>query len=199
MPHQPEAHCAFRVREDEKHWLFQAASVGLLSVTVDCVDLIPHEALVYDCVDRHSAYGGLMNPALVDAMELELAAKTDMTFATAASLAERLKSRAAGGGFIPNRANFERFFEASKPQPVPEDLQSIPHPIFGFVARCRPASKYGFVEAAAKARPDWQFVWIGNEKPGADLSALRNGGTYIFWGVSRTQIFRSIWHGLTCA
>ena len=61
-------------------------------VTVDCVDLIAHEALVYDCVDRHSAYGGLMNPALVDAMELELAAKTDMTFATAASLAERLKS-----------------------------------------------------------------------------------------------------------
>ena len=90
-------------------------------VTVDCVDLIAHEALVYDCVDRHSAYGGLMNPALVDAMELELAAKTDMTFATAASLAERLKSTQPEAEFIPNGANFERFFEASKPQLVPEE------------------------------------------------------------------------------
>ena len=152
-------------------------------VTVDCVDLIAHEALVYDCVDRHSAYGGLMNPALVDAMELELAAKTDMTFATAASLAERLKSAQPEAEFIPNGANFERFFEASKPQPVPEDLQSIPHPIFGFVGALQTCIEYGFVEAAAKARPDWQFVWIGNEKPGADLSALRAMKNVHFLGV----------------
>ena len=152
-------------------------------VTDDCVDLIAHEALVYDCVDRHSAYGGLMNPALVDAMELELAAKTDMTFATAASLAERLKSAQPEAEFIPNGANFERFFEASKPQPVPEDLQSIPHPIFGFVGALQTCIEYGFVEAAAKARPDWQFVWIGNEKPGADLSALRAMGNVHFLGV----------------
>lgn len=152
-------------------------------VTVDCVDLIAHEALVYDCVDRHSAYGGLMNPALVDAMELELAVKTDMTFATAASLAERLKSAQPEAEFIPNGANFERFFEASKPQPVPEDLQSIPHPIFGFVGALQTCIEYGFVEAAAKARPDWQFVWIGNEKPGADLSALRAMKNVHFLGV----------------
>ena len=124
-----------------------------------------------------------MNPALVDAMELELAAKTDMTFATAASLAERLKSAQPEAEFIPNGANFERFFEASKPQPVPEDLQSIPHPIFGFVGALQTCIEYGFVEAAAKARPDWQFVWIGNEKPGADLSALRAMGNVHFLGV----------------
>ena len=92
-------------------------------MTVDCVDLIPHSGLVYDCVDRHSAYGGLMNPALVDAMELELAAKTDMTFATAKSLAERLQKAQPEAKFIPNGANFERFFEATKPQPVPEDMK----------------------------------------------------------------------------
>ena len=30
-------------------------------VCADLVDYVPHSALVYDCVDRHSAYGGLMN------------------------------------------------------------------------------------------------------------------------------------------
>ena len=60
-------------------------------VTADLVDLVPHKGLVYDCVDRHSAYGGLMDPTLVDRMELELAGKTDRTFATADALAERLR------------------------------------------------------------------------------------------------------------
>ena len=37
-------------------------------VTVDCVDLIAHEALVYDCVDRHSAYGGLLGKTAMRSM-----------------------------------------------------------------------------------------------------------------------------------
>ena len=124
-----------------------------------------------------------MNPALVDAMELELAAKTDMTFATAKSLAERLQKAQPEAKFIPNGANFERFFEATKPQPVPEDMKDIPHPIFGFVGALQTCIEYGYVEQAAKARPEWQFVWIGNEKPGVDLSALRAMPNVRFLGV----------------
>ena len=66
---------------------------------------------------------------------------------------------------------------------MPEDLQKIPHPIFGFVGALQTCIEYGFGEAAAKARPDWHFVWIGNEKPGADLGALRAMGNVHFLGV----------------
>ena len=132
------------VREKMKEHGFDKPLLWVYSpVTVDCVDLIPHSGLVYDCVDRHSAYGGLMNPALVDAMELELAAKTNMTFATAKSLAERLQKAQPEAKFIPNGANFERFFEATKPQPVPEDMKDIPHPIFGFVGALQTCIEYG--------------------------------------------------------
>lgn len=75
-------------------------------VTIDLVDLVPHKALVYDCVDRHSAYGGLMDPALVDAMELELAKKADHVFATADALADRLRTVQPKTDMIPNGANF---------------------------------------------------------------------------------------------
>ena len=142
-------------------------------VTVDAVDHIPHEALVYDCVDRHSAYGGLMNPQQVDEMELELAAKTDQCFATAASLAERLSAVQPETAFIPNGANFERFVKAAQPQCVPEDMKGIPHPIFGFVGALQSCIEYGFVEYAAKQHPDWHFVWIGKQKPGVELTDLR--------------------------
>ena len=142
-------------------------------VTADAVDHIPHSALVYDCVDRHSAYGGLMDPALVDNMELDLAAKTDMTFATAAPLAERLQTAQPKAKFIPNGANFERFVQASKPQAEPDDLKDVPRPRFCFVGAFQTCIEYGYVESAAKAHPEWHFIWIGKEKPGVDLTALR--------------------------
>lgn len=152
-------------------------------VTVDAVDRIPHSALVYDCVDRHSAYGGLMDPALVDEMELELAAKCSAVFATAVPLAERLKNANEKTWFIPNGANFERFVEASKPQPVPEELEKIPHPIFGFVGALQTCIEYGFVAETAKQHPDWSFVWIGGEKPGADLAELKTLSNVHFLGI----------------
>ena len=142
-------------------------------VTVDCVDHIPHSALVYDCVDRHSAYGGLMNPQLVDDMEMELAAKCDQVFATATGLAERLKQANASTVFIPNGANFERFSQAAEDLPCPEDMQAIPKPIFGFVGALQECIEYGFLEAAAKSHPEWSFVFIGRETAGVDLSRFR--------------------------
>ena len=156
-------------------------------VTADLVDLVPHKGLVYDCVDRHSAYGGLMDPALVDRMELELAGKTDRTFATADALAERLRAAQPNTVMIPNGANFERFVQAAQPQPVPEDLRDIPHPIFGFVGALQSCIEYDYLEAAAKARPDWSFVLIGKEKPGVDLTALHAMPNVHFLGLKPNE------------
>lgn len=142
-------------------------------VSADAVDYIPHSKLIYDCVDRHSAYGGLMDPQVVDTMEFDLARKADMVFATASGLCERLKTVNESAQFVPNGANFELFVQASKPRPRPTDMQDIKGPVFGFVGALQECIEYGFVEAAAKARKDWNFVFIGRENPGVDLSTLR--------------------------
>ena len=176
------------VREKMKQHGFTDPILWVYSpVTVDLVDHVPHSALVYDCVDRHSAYGGLMDPALVDRMELELAAKTDQTFATAQALAERLREASPDACFIPNGANYERFSQAAQPRPLPEDMAGIPGPIFGFVGALQSCIEYGFVEAAAKTRPDWSFVWIGKEKPGVDLTALRQLPNVHFLGMKPNE------------
>ena len=176
------------VREKMREHGFEDAVLWVYSpVTADLVDLVPHKALVYDCVDRHSAYGGLMEPALVDAMELELAGKADHVFATADALAERLRAAQPKTDMIPNGANFERFVQASQPQPLPEDLRGIPHPVFGFVGALQSCIEYEYLEAAAKARPDWSFVLIGKEKPGVDLSALHAMPNVHFLGLKPNE------------
>lgn len=172
------------VRKKMKQAGFEKPLLWCYSPTsCDLVDRVPHEGLVYDCVDKHSAYGGLMDPALVDREELELAAAADVCFATAEGLAERLKAVQPHTYFIPNGANFERFFEASKPQPKPADFPDCPGPVFGFVGTLQPCIEYGFVEYAAAQRPDWSFVFIGGEKPGVDLSELRAMKNCYFLGL----------------
>ena len=128
-----------------------------------------------------------MNPAVVDAMELELAGKCDQVFATAQPLAERLEKANPHTAFIPNGANFSRFYEASKAQPCPEDLKSIPRPILGFVGALQPCIAYDFVAHAAKAHPEWSFVFIGGEKPGADLGQLKQLKNCYFLGLKPNE------------
>lgn len=130
----------------------------------DIVNLIPHSALIYDCVDRHSAYGGLMNPAVVDEMELDLARQADQVFATAQPLCDRLKSVNASAVCLPNGADFARFSQAATALPKPEELQDITGPIFGFVGALQACIEYDFLEAAAKG------------PAGLDLCAHRPGG-----------------------
>ena len=154
----------------------------------DAVDRIPHSALVYDCVDRHSAYGGLMDPKMVDGMEMDLARRTDMVFATAESLCERLKAANPKARFIPNGANYELFVRASEKLACPEDMRDIHGPVFGFVGALQQCIEYDYVEAAAKARPDWNFVFIGQEKPGVDLSALRALPNTRFLGLKKHDV-----------
>lgn len=149
----------------------------------DCVDRIPHSALVYDCVDRHSAYGGLMDPKVVDAMEEALAAKADRVFATAQGLCDRLKAVNPNTVFLPNGANYARFSQAAQPQPAPADFPKGEGPVFGFVGALQECIAYDYVEYAAKKKPEWRFVFIGGEKPGADLSGLKALNNVFFLGL----------------
>ena len=167
----------------EKHGFEKPLLWTYSPVSADAVDLIPHSALVYDCVDLHSAYGGLMNPALVDEMERDLAGKADQVFATAEGLSDRLRKVNDSVQFIPNGANFELFERASHPCPCPEDLKAIPKPILGFVGALQPCIEYSWLEAAARAKPEWSFVLIGGEKPGADLGGLRTLPNVHFLGL----------------
>jgi glycosyltransferase involved in cell wall biosynthesis len=153
----------------------------------DAAPRLSKSALVYDCVDKHSAYGGLMDPQVVDTMELDLARQADQVFATATGLAERLHAANDTAVCIPNGANYERFAQAAQPQPVPADMADIPGPIFGFVGALQDCIAYDLVVAAAKARPQWSFVFIGGEKPGVDLSPLKALDNIHFLGLKKNE------------
>ena len=147
-------------------WCYSPAAADLL-------ERLPRRGLVYDCVDRHSAYGGLMSPRVVDGMERDLARKADVVLATAQGLYDTLKAYNENTFLIPNGADFELFHTVRGGRlPVPDDLSDVKNPILGFVGMLQPCIDLDLLIQTAEARPDWSFVLIGKPLPGVDVSPL---------------------------
>ncbi len=151
--------------EDPVLWVYHPSNV-------DAAKKIVHSKLVYDCVDRHSGYPGIIDPVLVDEMERELARKCDAVFATAQGLYDTLSRVSRHAFFLPNGANFEMFRRAAEPQERPEELKDIKTPIMGFVGAIQQCIDRKLAAAVARLRPDWTFVFVGAPLAGVDVSML---------------------------
>lgn len=141
----------------------------------DVLPHVPHQKLIYDCVDRHSAYKGHISPAVVDGMERELAQKADQVFATAAGLAETLAPINPTTEMIPNGAAYEIFSRVQTERdslPCPQEMQDLKRPIFGFVGMLQECIDYEKIMRLAAQRPDATVFLIGRPLPGVDLTPL---------------------------
>ena len=127
----------------------------------DIVEHLPHAKLVYDCVDRHSAYKGHINPKVVDKMEHDLAKPADQVFATAVGLAETLEKVNPTTQMIPNGAAYEIFSRVQTEKdtlPCPEDIKDLPHPIYGFVGMLQECIDYALIEKLGLPRGIFQPI-----------------------------------------
>ena len=132
----------------------------------DIVDQVPHQGLVYDCVDRHSAYPGLIDPKIVDGMERDLAGRCDTVFCTAQGLYDTLKDYNDHTYLIPNGAAYELFSQAA-------GQGSKDHPVFGFVGMLQDCIAYDYLLALADEMPEAEIIMIGRTLPGVDIAPLQ--------------------------
>ena len=119
---------------------------------------------VYDCVDRHSAYPGMIDPAVVDGMEEDLARSCVCVFATAQGLYDRLSRFNPNTHLIPNGAAYELFSKAAE---LEKDGDTT---IFGFVGMLQDCIDYELIKALATEFPEARIQLIGRSLPGVDMS-----------------------------
>lgn len=152
----------------------------------DVAEKIPHKALVYDCVDRHAAYKGMINADVVNAMEKDLASSADQVFATASGLFETLSKYNENAVMLPNGVNFEHFNSAAGGDlPIPADIKDVPHPIIGFSGMLQECIDYAAIEEIAKTRPDWSVVLVGGTMPDVNLDYLKKYPNVHFLGMKK--------------
>ncbi|MBQ3054746.1 MAG: glycosyltransferase [Oscillospiraceae bacterium] len=175
------------VRRRMKRYGFESPVLWCYSpMSADAVDHIPHSALVYDCVDRHSAYKGLIDVDTVNGMEKTLAEKANQVIATAIGLYDTLETYNPNTVMLPNGVNFDHFHRAVlEDTPVPEDLKNLPRPIIGFSGMLQECIDYEAIEAVAKSHPEWSVVLVGGPMPGVNLDYLKEYPNIYFLGMKK--------------
>ncbi len=163
--------------KDSVLWCYSPASC-------DIVKHLSCDKLVYDCVDRHSAYKGMINVEVVDGQEKDLATGADMVFCTAVGLEETLKTYNDKVHMIPNGAAYELFSKAHFEKfDIPQELVGVQKPIYGFVGMLQECIDYDLIEMLAKTKPDSTIIFIGRTLPGVDVDYLKKYPNIIFKGL----------------
>ncbi|MDD3863028.1 MAG: glycosyltransferase [Eubacteriales bacterium] len=152
-------------------WCYSPSTADLIAPLAGLLGM-DAEALwkrtIYDCVDRHSAYPGMIDPRVVDSMEEDLARKAGTVFATAQGLYDRLSALNPNTHLIPNGVDYELFSSVAEWTPQAERPLT-----FGFVGMLQECIDYDCIRAVSRAFPDGKVVLVGRSLPGVDLSWLR--------------------------
>ena len=138
-----------RFRAPDLWWIYDPAAVPV-------VEKFRARVLIYDCVDRHSAYGGYRG--LLDRLEQRLLRQADLVFVTARGLVEYCSACSNDVHYLPNGFDADLFNQNIK---IPRILEIIPSPRLGFVGGIGHWLDLDLIVHAARHRPDWSFVFVG--------------------------------------
>ena len=139
--------------------------------TSDLLGSLRYESLCYDCVDDHSAFTGLLDPAVVRAMEDDLLRRADVALATAERLLQRCLEVNPRAILVPNAVDFEHLSAARRPGPLPVQLSGLPRPIIGFVGALGDWIDLPLLARVARENPQASLVLIGPALTDVDLLA----------------------------
>ncbi|MGE5589430.1 MAG: glycosyltransferase [Bacillota bacterium] len=129
--------------------------------TADLLRHVPYRDLCYDCVDDHSAFTGLLDPAVVRAMEDDLLRQADVTLATADALHRRCLALNPDAILVPNAVDFEHLSAAREPGPVPQEFADLARPVIGFVGALGDWIDVPLLARVAAENPTASLVLIG--------------------------------------
>jgi len=132
-------------------------------------------AVVYHCVDEHSAFPGFVRPHVVRSYDEEMTRRADLVITSAHNLLASRRHLNPNIHHVTHAADVDHFRQALDPGlPVPADVQIIPRPRLGVVGVHDERLDVSALEALARSDPSWHVVLVGPIQPGdVDESRLR--------------------------
>jgi len=117
-------------------------------------------AIVYDCMDELSKFKGA--PPEIRKREGELLAVADVVFTGGRRMWESKSRHNSNCHFYGCGVDVPHFSKARSPQTVvPEDIASLPKPVFGYFGVVDERIDYALLEKLAKANPNGSIVMVG--------------------------------------
>jgi glycosyltransferase involved in cell wall biosynthesis len=129
---------------------------------------VTRDFLLYDCVDYYAGfprYETKDQKERILEIEKNLSKNSDLIFATAPGLVERLKKYNSKAFYTPNVGDFELFHNIKQKfsNQIPLKLENIKHPIIGYIGALDTYKfNYQLLKESALTYPDYSFVIIGD-------------------------------------
>lgn len=129
----------------------------------EVIGQLPAERVVYYCVDDFAAFSGYNTP-LIEALESQTVAASDIVITTSAELLARHRRSHPCAHLVPHGVDFDHFATAAELpwDAVPDDLKPIRRPVFGYMGVTADYVDLALLARAAATRPDWSFVLLGD-------------------------------------
>lgn len=136
-------------------------------------ELAKPRCLIYRCADDIQGFGNAPR-SLIEA-ELILLKRADLVLAAADDVAEKLRQRGAHEVHVFRNAADLSAYEEGDALAIPDDLRAIHSPRILYVGSVNERFNVPWVEAAARALPDSQFIIIGTVSISIDeLTSIPN-------------------------
>lgn len=138
----------------------------------ELIGAFPVERVVYYCVDDFAAFSGY-DTRLMETLERRTMASADLVITTSAQLYAERRGGHPCVHFVPHGVDFAHFARAVNLPATdwPADVRTLPRPILGYMGVVSDYVDLGLIAAAARARPAWSFVLLGEVR--CDVSAVR--------------------------
>jgi glycosyltransferase involved in cell wall biosynthesis len=140
---------------------------------LDVVSQLPHDKIIYHCVDDLASVPGIDASAFL-AEEEKLLKTAQAVFVTSHSLLDRAKQFNANAHYQGNVADIYHFGKARESGVIPPELECIPHPRIGYIGALSDYKvDFDLMLCIAKQKPEWHWVLIGDEREGQDNATVK--------------------------
>lgn len=129
---------------------------------------IPHQAVVYFCLDEYAAMDGV-DPDIVRPAERRMLELADLTLVTASTMLESKRPRSGAVQHLPQGVNFAHFAAEGSVDPA---VASLPRPILGFSGTIEPRVDLALLSHLATEFSTGSIVLVG--EPRMSIGSLAN-------------------------
>jgi glycosyltransferase involved in cell wall biosynthesis len=133
-------------------------------------------AVVYQVSDKYDAntMDHATDPALIRRLHERAIEAADLVFYSGRKLFDEAKQGCDHSYLLEQGVDFERWSRIRSLTVAPE-IESIPRPRIGYFGAIEPwLLDQELIKKAARERPNWQWVFIGNRSRGVEIEALAN-------------------------
>ena len=147
-----------------------------------CVDALTPDLVVADVVDDNSTWyrPGSHLYGVIERNYRDILSRSDVVLANCAPVAERMAEFADEVHVVPNGCEAP---DGTGPGARPAELRSLTGPVIGYVGNLSDRIDIELLDDLARARPSWQFVFVGSAHLDQTILRLDRHANVHFVGV----------------